>query len=102
MQEGIQFWLIRVRPAQPRSFSSPQDVTTSFELELASLCPTGKPEEVTKGVGCARLKAFQVPKGQLSNISFFFLQLRISYCRKTVGQASILGYVKKKKKQKKT
>lgn len=48
MQGVIQLQLVRVRPAQPRSFSSPRDMTMSFEWELASLCPTGKPKE---GVG---------------------------------------------------
>lgn len=51
MQGRVQHRLIEVRPAQPRSFSSPLDVIMSFEWELASFCPTGKPKELAMGVG---------------------------------------------------
>lgn len=54
----------------------------------------GHPKEVTKGL--AGPKTFQVPRGSISKMSFFFPQLKILYREKTVGQASTLGCAPKK------
>lgn len=89
---GVQLWLVQVRPTQPRSFSSPWDISSNgnwFPFQW-------KPKEVIKEVCWGSLKALQVSKGWLYNICLFLLQVRILYYQKTEGQASTLGCVPKK------